>query len=129
MPPLIMAVDFHLLDELQGGYLLRRSSGGQVWNPAFDVTPSSLIRGIITQRGLIEQQGGSIDVKGFLKQQGLLDLPDNGAASKAACCHRRSDTHTLNMKAHLPGTTQAGAQLSGLHVSRGRERSQDGKQH
>ncbi|CAK0750881.1 hypothetical protein CVIRNUC_002025 [Coccomyxa viridis] len=53
--------------------------GIDVWNPAFDVTPSSLIRGIITEHGLIKQRDSSIDVKGFLKQQGLLDLPDNGA--------------------------------------------------
>lgn len=50
----------------------------QVWNPAFDVTPSSLIQGIITEHGLIQQHEGSIDVNGFLKQQGLLDLQENG---------------------------------------------------
>ncbi|MFQ6077459.1 MAG: S-methyl-5-thioribose-1-phosphate isomerase, partial [Candidatus Bathyarchaeia archaeon] len=28
--------------------------GARVWNPAFDVTPAHLIRGIITERGIIE---------------------------------------------------------------------------
>ena len=74
-----------------------------MWNPAFDVTPSSLIRGIITEHGLIEQQDGSIDVKGFLKQQGLLDLPDNGMSSKAACCHQRSDIHACTVGVHMLG--------------------------
>ena len=50
----------------------------QVWNPAFDVTPSSLIQGIITELGLIQQHEGSIDVNGFLNQQGLLNMPENG---------------------------------------------------
>ena len=62
MPPLIMAVDFHLLDELQGGYLLRRSSGGQVWNPAFDVTPAELIDGIVTEVGVVEKHQGAFDL-------------------------------------------------------------------
>ena len=85
--------------------MLKKASGGvQVWNPAFDVTPSSLIRGIITERGLIQQQDGSIDVKGFLKQQGLLDVPDNGMACKAACCHRCSDIDVFIMEPHLLGT-------------------------
>ena len=106
-----MALKFPYMDELLMQYLLRGVSGGlQVWNPAFDVTPSSLIRGIITEHGLIEQQGGSIDVKGFLKQQRLLDLPDNGMASDAACCHWRSGIHTLIMGLHLLGTNQARAQ-------------------
>ena len=81
-----------------------------MWNPAFDVTPSSLIQGIITEHGLIKQRDSSIDVKGFLKQQGLLDLPDNGTVSEAACCHRRSDICTLTMELHLLGMSQAGAQ-------------------
>lgn len=52
----------------------------QVWNPAFDVTPSSLIQGIITEQGVIEHMGGRMDVKGFLQQQGLLDLHENGVS-------------------------------------------------
>ncbi len=52
--------------------------GVQVWNPAFDVTPSSLIQGIITEQGIVQHKGGGIDMKGFLQQQGLLDLHENG---------------------------------------------------
>lgn len=49
-----------------------------MWNPAFDVTPSSLIQGIITEQGIVQHQGGGIDMRGFLQQQGLLDLHENG---------------------------------------------------
>ena len=28
--------------------------GAKVWNPAFDVTPADLIKGIITEAGIIE---------------------------------------------------------------------------
>lgn len=37
------------------------------WNPAFDVTPAKNIRGIVTEKGLIEPDAdGKIDVKGFV---------------------------------------------------------------
>jgi S-methyl-5-thioribose-1-phosphate isomerase len=37
------------------------------WNPAFDVTPACNIRGIITEKGVIEPDGeGKIDVKAFV---------------------------------------------------------------
>lgn len=37
------------------------------WNPAFDVTPACNIRGIITERGVIEPNSdGKIDVKAFV---------------------------------------------------------------
>lgn len=50
----------------------------QVWNPAFDVTPSRLIRGIITEHGIIEQRDGTINVIGFLRDNGLLQEKENG---------------------------------------------------
>ncbi len=37
------------------------------WNPAFDVTPAKNIRGIVTEKGIIEpDQHGNIDVKTFV---------------------------------------------------------------
>ena len=37
------------------------------WNPAFDVTPSELITGIITEKGMIERgEDGKFDVVGFV---------------------------------------------------------------
>jgi S-methyl-5-thioribose-1-phosphate isomerase len=41
-----------------------------VWNPAFDMTPASLITGIVTEEGLIPPHKGDrgFDVAGFLKE-------------------------------------------------------------
>jgi len=41
--------------------------GMPVWNPAFDVTPASLITGVATERGLIprKSEGGDFDVASF----------------------------------------------------------------
>lgn len=37
------------------------------WNPAFDVTPAKNIRGIVTEKGVIEpDENGNIDVKAFV---------------------------------------------------------------
>ena len=49
--------------------------GIQVWNPSFDVTPCSLIRGVITQYGVAEtnkekSSDGIIDMPEFLKSIG-----------------------------------------------------------
>jgi methylthioribose-1-phosphate isomerase len=33
--------------------------GMKVWNPSFDVTPSELIDGIITETGVVEKESGS----------------------------------------------------------------------
>jgi len=55
-----------------------------VWNPGFDVTPASLITGIITEKGMIyptqrtDAEGNKVvyfDVAGFFKQDGkVLEL-------------------------------------------------------
>lgn len=44
------------------------ASGISVWNPAFDVTPASLISGIITEKGVIKKDDGSdaFDIAGFV---------------------------------------------------------------
>lgn len=44
------------------------------------MTPSDLIRGVITEHGVIGQLAGTIDVNGFLHSKGLLeDAPaENG---------------------------------------------------
>ncbi|XP_051148753.1 methylthioribose-1-phosphate isomerase [Andrographis paniculata] len=42
------------------------ASGISVWNPAFDVTPASLISGIITEKGVITKDGTDcFDIKSF----------------------------------------------------------------
>ena len=46
----------------------------RAWNPAFDVTPASLIAGIVTELGVAKKaQGGEYDLRSFvaegLKQQ------------------------------------------------------------
>lgn len=49
------------------------ASGIDVWNPAFDVTPASIITGIITEKGVITKNGTeAFDIEGFIK---LLDKP------------------------------------------------------
>jgi len=41
----------------------------KVWNPAFDVTPSRLITGIITEKGVIfKGEDGKFDIPGFIKK-------------------------------------------------------------
>jgi len=52
--------------------------GVNVWNPSFDVTPSSLIRGIITEMGVAEADPSStlgtnaIDMPAFLQSKGVV---------------------------------------------------------
>ena len=41
----------------------------QVWNPCFDVTPASLIEGIITEQGLVPKKNGAFDVPAIVQQQ------------------------------------------------------------
>jgi 5-methylthioribose kinase len=52
--------------------------GINVWNPSFDVTPCSLIRGVITEVGIAEANpdagsDGIIDIPAFLASKGLSD--------------------------------------------------------
>lgn len=45
------------------------ASGISVWNPAFDVTPASLISGIITEKGVITKTGtDDFDIKDFINR-------------------------------------------------------------
>ncbi|KAK9149230.1 hypothetical protein Scep_007987 [Stephania cephalantha] len=45
------------------------ASGISVWNPAFDVTPASLITGIVTEKGVITKIGtDAFDIKGFIQE-------------------------------------------------------------
>ncbi|MED6185289.1 hypothetical protein PIB30_055556 [Stylosanthes scabra] len=48
------------------------ASGISVWNPAFDVTPASLIHGIITEKGVITKtsSGDAFDIKAFIQKTG-----------------------------------------------------------
>ena len=43
--------------------------GLQVWNPSFDVTPASLLTGIITEHGVISRRGDAFPVKEFLQAE------------------------------------------------------------
>ena len=54
-----------------------------MWNPSFDVTPCSLIRGVITEVGVAETSGdagGVIDMTAFLKTKGLERLCSKSVA-------------------------------------------------
>ncbi|KAL0333685.1 UNVERIFIED_CONTAM: Methylthioribose-1-phosphate isomerase [Sesamum angustifolium] len=45
------------------------ASGISVWNPAFDVTPATVISGIITEKGVItKDETGSFDIKSFAQK-------------------------------------------------------------
>ncbi|KAL2229164.1 methylthioribose-1-phosphate isomerase [Sesamum indicum] len=45
------------------------ASGISVWNPAFDVTPATVISGIITEKGVItKDETGSFDIKSFAQE-------------------------------------------------------------
>ncbi|GFP79460.1 methylthioribose-1-phosphate isomerase [Phtheirospermum japonicum] len=45
------------------------ASGIAVWNPAFDVTPASVISGIITEKGVVTKDGtDSFDIKSFAQK-------------------------------------------------------------
>ena len=55
----------------------------QVWNPSFDVTPASLITGIITEAGLVRKiDGTSFDVPGILGLENGIkpDSADSGSS-------------------------------------------------
>ncbi|KAJ4952319.1 hypothetical protein NE237_029151 [Protea cynaroides] len=48
-------------------------SGISVWNPAFDVTPASVITAIITEKGVITKEGtDSFDIKDFIQKSGQI---------------------------------------------------------
>ena len=55
-----------------------------MWNPSFDVTPCSLIQGIITELGVAEASRGSadgvIDMAQFLQQNGLTERTKSAVA-------------------------------------------------
>ena len=52
------------------------------------MTPASLITGVITEHGVIaREEGGSIDVRGYLRRKGLLAEDAPAAANGAhGCC-------------------------------------------
>lgn len=61
--------------------------GINVWNPAFDVTPSSLIAGLITDLGVAEAEtktDGVIDMVAFVRHKGLKERTANAATPIAA---------------------------------------------
>merc|ERR1712161_144288 len=68
-----VASPFTTLDEnLAHGELIESAGAPEnvkVWNPAFDVTPSRLITGIITEKGVIfKGEDGKFDIPGFIKK-------------------------------------------------------------
>ena len=63
--------------------------GISAWNPAFDITPCSLVTGIITEVGVAvaaDDAGsdGVIDIPAFLAKQGLSDMVKDAAKPSAA---------------------------------------------
>ncbi|KAG8367138.1 hypothetical protein BUALT_Bualt16G0041500 [Buddleja alternifolia] len=45
------------------------ASGISVWNPAFDVTPATVISGIVTEKGVVTKDGSdSFDIKSFVQK-------------------------------------------------------------
>jgi len=75
--------------------------GIAAWNPSFDVTPSSLIRGVITEVGVAEAASdagsdGIIDMAAFLQTRGLASLCNNAATPSAAPTnYRRMDEASI----------------------------------
>jgi 5-methylthioribose kinase len=51
-----------------------------VWNPSFDVTPSRLLEGVITEQGLVPRKGlkGEFTVRTWLTELGLLTSKQDG---------------------------------------------------
>lgn len=59
-----------LLENNQSATVKTAAEGINVWNPSFDVTPSSLISAIVTERGVVVKQEGQseFDLRAFLGQ-------------------------------------------------------------
>jgi 5-methylthioribose kinase len=58
--------------------------GINVWNPSFDVTPSTLIKGVITEIGVIEAdltEGEAINIPAYLKTHGMADRCANAVTN------------------------------------------------
>lgn len=60
------------------------ATGVEVWNPAFDVAPGTLIEGIITEQGMVTKKDGAYQVREFMQGLGLWQPPADGAAAAAA---------------------------------------------
>ncbi|GJN91072.1 hypothetical protein Rhopal_004087-T1 [Rhodotorula paludigena] len=58
-------------EEVKVETVLVTPPGTQAWNPAFDVTPASLIEGIVTEVGVAEKQDGAqeYDLKRFVEAE------------------------------------------------------------
>ena len=76
-------------DELTSIFNIKIAPDGiAAWNPAFDVTPCSLIRGVITEVGVAEAgadagSDGIIDVAAFLRSKGLVERCSKAVAPTA----------------------------------------------
>lgn len=75
--------------------------GINAWNPSFDVTPCSLIRGVITEKGVAEASpdagaDGIIDVAAFLRAQGMAERCLQAVTPSAAPTgYRRMDEASI----------------------------------
>ncbi|GAA5903677.1 S-methyl-5-thioribose-1-phosphate isomerase MRI1 [Sporobolomyces salmoneus] len=58
-------------EQIQVETVLVTPPGTKAWNPAFDVTPSSLIEGIVTEVGVAEKKEGQqeFDLRSFVKER------------------------------------------------------------
>ncbi|KAL0035512.1 hypothetical protein WJX77_010043 [Trebouxia sp. C0004] len=72
--------------------------GIDVWNPCFDVTPATLIEGVITERGLLPNRNGAFDVPAFMRDQGLLD-----EATKQAEANGMDGNAAPGIQSTIPG--------------------------
>ncbi|KAL1932259.1 hypothetical protein VTP01DRAFT_9315 [Rhizomucor pusillus] len=59
-----------ILENKQSATVRTAADGINVWNPSFDVTPSSLISAIVTEKGVVVKKDGQneFDLKAFLEQ-------------------------------------------------------------
>jgi methylthioribose-1-phosphate isomerase len=58
-----IAPDGKLLLDAGAATISMAAPGIDVWNPAFDITPASLIDGVVTECGVVEKTGGVFDFR------------------------------------------------------------------
>lgn len=59
-------------NDVQVATVLVTPPNTRAWNPAFDVTPASLIAGIVTELGVaVKADGGEYDLRGFVARGGV----------------------------------------------------------
>lgn len=87
----------------------------QVWNPSFDVTPASLITGIITEQGMVPKAGQAFQVR---PQRGIVMEQMQRAAAASRTCSSdpappcaRARTRTSTWATRAPAVPAVRAQV------------------